>query len=148
MKRRLFNMSKEEFLDKLKRLGKRRKLVYKNAEVVDNAKNVTDAYMEYLVSLENSTLSDLKAYKLLNGSPQAVTELYRISLYRVFNKKCEFAYEFESLQVFVPSCMEAIRDAVFSVEYKNDSDKFFMIQGCLTIVGILERKVGDYLYAN
>lgn len=89
-------MSKEEFLSRLRKLGKSRKLVYKNAEVVDNAKNVTDVYMEYLLSLESSTLSDLKAYLLLSCSVQAVTELYRISLYRVFGKKCEFAYEFES----------------------------------------------------
>lgn len=141
-------MSKEEFLSRLRKLGKSRKLVYKSAEVVDNAKNVTDVYMEYLLSLESSTLSDLKAYLLLSCSVQAVTELYRISLYRVFGKKCEFAYEFESLQVFVPSCMEAIRESVFAVEYKSESDKFYMIQGCLTIMDILERRVGDYLYAN
>lgn len=141
-------MSKTEFLNKLKRLNKRKKAVYKNADVVDNAKNVTDAYMEYLEKLEDMGFADVKAYALLNSSSEAITELYRICLYRVFGMRCEFTYEYESLQIFVPSCMESIKDAVFSVDYKSNSDKIILIQGCLSIMAILERRVGDYLYAN
>lgn len=141
-------MCKGEFLTKLKKLEKRRTLVHKDTSVVANAKNVTDVYMDYLLSLENTNLTDLKAYDLLNHNIRAITELYRICLFRSFGMRCEFTVKYESLQVFIPSCITALEDSIFSIEYKSDSEKVLFIQGCLRIMAILERRMEDYLYAN